>query len=143
VCSYEWRGHCVEYRRAENRDQTTMLLEFTDIEIATIRELLTRRYEKDIEIHLADSDMTLEDEKEPREFPTVFWHARGANFMVIKTGMFGFRTQFFYTPHEQFDTGVDEFNSLGQCVSTVLQVQAEHEKQRLAEHPDASPDSLN
>ncbi len=120
-----------------------MMLEFTDTEIATIRELLNYRYQKDIEIHLADSDMIAEGENEPREYPTVFWHARGANFVVIKTGMFGFRSQFFYTPHEQFDTGIDEYNSLGQCVSALLEVQAEHEKQRLAEQPDADPETLN
>jgi len=136
-------GHCVEYAGAENQDPNAMMLEFTDTEITTIRELLVQRYQKDIEIHLADSDMTLDGEDEIREFPTVFWHARGANFILIKTGMFGFRAQFFYTPHEQFDTGVDEYNALAQCVSTVLEVQAEHEKQRLAEHTDLDLESLN
>jgi len=120
-----------------------MMLEFTDTEITTIRELLVQRYQKDIEIHLADSEMTLEGEDEVREFPTVFWHARGANFILLKTGMFGFRAQFFYTPHEQFDTGIDEYNALVPCVSALLEVQAEHEKQRLAEHSKLDPESLN
>jgi len=49
---------------------------------------------------------------------------------VVKTGATGFRTQFFYTPHEQFGTGIDEYRSLDECVAAALQTQSDHERER-------------
>jgi len=40
-----------------------------------------------------------------------------------------YRCQFFYSETEQYGTGDDEYNSLGDCVLTLLQVQSDHERQ--------------
>ncbi|MDD9856986.1 MAG: hypothetical protein OXU96_02885 [Gammaproteobacteria bacterium] len=116
--------------------------EFTAAELATIREMLMQRYRNEVEIHLADSEVCLDaggrgadpadDRGSPATVncPTVYWHQRGANFVVVKTGATGFRTQFFYTPHEQFGTGIDEYRSLDECVAAALQTQSDHERDR-------------
>lgn len=112
--------------------------EFTADELASIRAMLVQRYRKEVEIHLADSEVCLdaardsgvEGETAAVSCPTVYWHERGANFVVVKTGPANFRTQFFYTPHEQFGTGIDEYSRLDECVAAALQTQADHERAR-------------
>ena len=117
--------------------------EFTDAEIAAIREMLVQRYRKEVEIHLADSEVSLDKNKSGKSgtggsvgdpgkvsCPTVYWHERGANFVVFKCGDSRYRTQFFYTPHEQFGTGIDEYHRLDECIAAALQTQADHERER-------------
>lgn len=118
--------------------------EFTADELATIREMLVQRYRKEVEIHLADSEVCLDADARQSatgdagddagdaavSCPTVYWHERGANFVVVKTGARNFRTQFFYTPHEQFGTGIDAYQNLDECVAAALQTQADHERDR-------------
>ncbi len=117
------------------------IAEFTDTEIATIREMLVQRYRKEVEIHLADSDLLLdarelvEDSAEDSEpsavsCPTVYWHERNANFVIFKCGDSRYRTQFFYTPHEQFGTGITEYQRLDECIAAALQTQSDHERTR-------------
>ena len=107
-----------------------MIPDFTDAELQTIRDMLQQRYRKAVAIQLADCEILLnEGDAEPVTCPTVFWHERNANFVVLKTGMFRYRSRFFYTPHEQFGTGIGEFAQLEECVMTVLQVQSDHERQ--------------
>jgi hypothetical protein len=104
--------------------------EFTGPELHRIREMLTQSYGKDVEIQLADCDLLLDGEDaESTACPAVFWHKRGANFVVFKLSMSQFRTQFFYTPHEKFGTGIDEYNDLDECVVAVLQTQSDHERE--------------
>ena len=103
---------------------------FTDAELADIREFLVQRYRKEVEIHLADSELLLGENDTPTLCPTVYWHERDANFVVCKCGESKYRTQFFYTPHEQFGTGIDEYAQLDQCIAAVLQTQADHERER-------------
>ncbi len=40
-----------------------------------------------------------------------------------------FRSQFFYSEAEQYGTGRDEYDDIGTCVLTLLQVQSDHERQ--------------
>ena len=115
------------------------VFEFTDAEIAAIREMLVQRYHTEVEIHLADSELVLDkrqadkaedagDNPDTVNCPTVYWHERGANFVVFKCGESRYRTQFFYTPHEQFGTGIDEYDRLDECIAAALQTQADHER---------------
>ena len=79
--------------------------DFTDSELHNIRGMLTQRYKTDVEIELADCELVLDKNSgDITHCPTVFWHAQGANFVIFKVGICHFRTQFFYTPHEQFGT---------------------------------------
>ena len=108
-----------------------MIQEFTESEIATIRQLLFQRYRRDVEIHLAHSEVTLSPNRDSStKCPTVLWHVRDANFVVVKTGRAAYRTQFFYTPHDQFGTGVEDYGDLKQCIAAVLRSHSHHENQR-------------
>ena len=108
-----------------------MIQEFTESKIATIRELLIQRYREDVEIHLTHSEVMLSpDQDYSTKCPTVLWHVRDANFAVVKTGRAAYRTQFFYTPHDQFGTGVEDYGDLKQCVTAVLRSHADHESER-------------
>jgi hypothetical protein len=60
---------------------------------------------------------------------TLYWQERGANFVVFKVAAKRFRAQFYYGEAEQFGVGKDEFDELGDCVVTLLQVQSDHERQ--------------
>lgn len=113
----------------DNAPMTT--IEFTDAEIAGIREMLTQRYRAEVAVHLADSDLLLDGaDAEAVSCPTVYWYERDANFVVFKIAPFRYRTQFFYTPHEQFGTGIEEYSNLDECVAAVLQTQSDHERGR-------------
>ena len=48
---------------------------------------------------------------------------------MCKVAVDRYRCQFFYSEIEQYGTGHDEYNSLGDCVVTLLQVQSDHERQ--------------
>lgn len=111
--------------------QFTVIPDFTDAELQTIRDVLNQRYRKAVEIQLSDCEILLnQDDAEPLSCPTVFWYERNANFVVLKIGQFRYRSQFFYTPHEQFDTGIEEYTQLEDCVTTLLQVQSDHEREK-------------
>ena len=101
---------------------------FTPDDIETVRQLVHQRYRETIEIQLANSEILLNPKREQRvDCPTLFWHVHGANFAVIRSGLDRFRCQFFYTPHDQYRTDREQYDSLEQCVATLLQVQADHE----------------
>ena len=102
---------------------------FTPADIETVRQLIHQRYGGGIEIQLTNSELMLNPKSEQQvDCPTLFWHVHGANFAVIRSGLDRFRCQFFYTPHDQHGTGRKEYDSLEQCVTTLLQVQANHER---------------
>ncbi|MXZ80164.1 MAG: hypothetical protein F4Z15_02070 [Gammaproteobacteria bacterium] len=113
-----------------------MSTDFTQTELHRIREMLTQRYRKEVEVQLADCELSLDmGETEPMSCPTVFWHERDANFVVFKISPFRFRSQFFYSPHEQYGTGIDEFNDLDQRVAALLQTQSDHEREHRGMNP--------
>ena len=103
--------------------------DFTESELALIHQTLNERYEKETEVQLADVEIRLgPSDRSLTECPAVFWAERGANFVVIKSGEKEFRCQFYYRGHEQFGTGRDSYDELGDCVVTLVQVQADHER---------------
>lgn len=101
--------------------------DFTDAEIAAVRGVLVRCCRRDVLIHLAQSEFSLEDDGTVG-CPTVYWHERGANFIVFKCAADRYRARFFYTPHEHFGSEIGEFDHPGECVRAVLRAQAEHER---------------
>lgn len=92
--------------------------------------LLQQRYGKPVEMQLADSELQLDLLKEELTLcPTLYWSERAAHFVVYKVGENKFRCQFFYSPAEQYGTGHDSYDDIEKCVVTLLQVQADHERQ--------------
>jgi len=91
---------------------------------------LFERYGKLVPLQLADSELQLDASSGGLTLcPTIYWAERGAQFVVCKVAANSYRSQFFYSETEQYGTGHDEYNSLGDCVVTLLQVQSDHERQ--------------
>jgi len=81
-----------------------------------------------VPFQLADSELQLDPgTNELTLCPTIYWAERGAHFVVRKVAVDRYRCQFFYSETEH--TGHDEYNSLGDCVFSLLQVQSDHERQ--------------
>ena len=101
---------------------------FTPADIETVRQLVHQRY-GGIEIQVTNSELMLNPKGEQQvDYPTLFWRVHGANFAIIRSGLNRFRCQYFYTPNDQHGTDRKEYDSLEQCVTTLLLVQANHER---------------
>ena len=75
------------------------------------------------------------DHTDPTPCPALYWNELGAEFVVAKAGYQRFRCQFFYSENEIFGTGRDTYDNLGDCVTNVLQIQADHHGTRAAALP--------
>jgi hypothetical protein len=103
---------------------------FTELECELVAELLQQRYGKPVSAELADSELQLDPgSAELTSCPTLYWSARGANFVVCKTEQNRYRCQFFYADADQYGTGHTDYTDLAACVLTLLRVQADHESQ--------------
>jgi len=106
------------------------LPDFTEAEQRHLEALLERRYGTPVAIELADSELQLDPaHEEVTVCPTVYWSQRGAHFVVFKVAAGRYRCQFFYTDADHYGTGRDEYRDLETCVLTLLQVQADHERE--------------
>jgi hypothetical protein len=78
----------------------------------------------------ADSELRLDPASEELTLcPTLYWHERGAHFVVCKLPLGQYRCQFFYTDADHYGTGRESYDDLRDCVLTVLRVQSDHERQ--------------
>jgi len=116
--------------------------DFTQNELRDIALILQRRYGADVALELADSELLLDPLQDAMtECPTVYWRARGAQFVVFKVADAGYRCQFYYSDADHYGTGRDEYDDLPNCVLTLLRVQADHERDSAAASgaTDANP----
>ncbi len=106
----------------------SLIPDFTETELWLIRNTLHERYGHEIEPELGDSEIRLSSaDRELSEVPIVFWSEQGANFVIIKTGDRRYRSQFYYRVHEQFGTGIQEYDDLTECIVATLQVQIDQQ----------------
>ncbi len=61
--------------------------------------------------------------------PVFVWESDDCHFVIFKTGERLYRCQFFYRAHQQFGTGVHEYDDLTECTVSLLQTQADHTAQ--------------
>ena len=116
--------------RIDLESMTIAIPDFTETELKLVSASLFERYGKLVPFQLADSELQLDAASEELTLcPTIYWTERGAQFVVCKVAVDRYRCQFFYSETEQYGTGHDEYNSLGDCVVTLLQVQSGHERQ--------------
>jgi hypothetical protein len=102
--------------------------DFNSSELWMIRTTLKERYGQDIEIQLADSEVKLDpNQAELTWCPTVYWEVAPVAFVIFKTGLERYRGQFFYGENEFYGTGIDEYDNISDCVTTLLKMQADHE----------------
>lgn len=105
--------------------------DFTDTEMWTLDSTLKERWGKDsnIELQLASADLRLSpSDRESTECPAVIWDYKGCNFIIFKSGMQNYRCQFFYKGYQQYGTGIREYDDMGDCIVSLLQVQADHDR---------------
>ena len=109
---------------------------FTDTELWVVRSAVNERYGRETKIELADTELCLKSSATLAVCPTLYWVERGANFVISKVGASEYRCQFFYSVREQYGTGREIYTDLGDCVLTLLQAQADHERDRMLKGQD-------
>ena len=112
---------------------TTPAPDFTESEYGLVMQTLLERYGRIVPLERVEVELALDPlDDGPAPYPALYWSALGAEFIVSKVGDNRFRSQFFYSPLEQFGTGRDVWNDLGDCVLTLLRLQADHASTRPA-----------
>lgn len=107
--------------------------DFTESELWTVHDTLKQRYGREIEPELGEAELRLDPHSSTlTPCPVLFWKERGCNFVIFKMGERAYRGQFFYRVHQQYGTGIDQFDNLTECTVTLLQVQADHEAKETA-----------
>jgi len=81
--------------------------------------------ETEIRLHIDDRELTL--------CPGFYWNEHGCHFVLSKTGDSRYRSMFFYRIRDRFSTGREEYDDIGDCVTTLLKMQADEEAKRLVE----------
>jgi len=105
--------------------------DFTDTENKLVHEALRERYGLDTETSMADVELRIyPDDRELTECPAHYWEHDDCHFILAKTGGSEYFSQFFYGSREQFGTGRERYDDLFICIITLLQVQADHERNR-------------
>lgn len=105
--------------------------DFTPEETRLVEDTLKERYNEAKELAVVDVELRLyPDDRELTECPAFYWEHNDCHFILAKTGKDQFFSQFFYGNREQFGTGRDRYDDLYKCVMTLLQVQADHERDR-------------
>lgn len=103
---------------------------FSARERSLISQTLLERFGHAVPLHPVDAELQLNLLKE--EFalcPSITWSEQGAHFIIFKTGDERFRALFYYNEALLFGTGKDEYDNLGDCVVTLLQVHADREEE--------------
>ena len=107
--------------------------DFNQSELDTIQNILKKRYQRDIDLELADSEVRLDPSIPVLTLcPTIFWKIEKTNFVVLKTAAERYRCLFFYGDDEHYGTSIHEYDNIAVCMTTLLQVQADH---ALSERP--------
>lgn len=105
--------------------------DFNDTERRVVETTLNERFRHDVEVQSADAEIRLySGDHELTEVPVLYWEARGCQFVIFKVAENRYRNQYFYTDKDLFGTGREEYEDIGDCVLTLLQVQADHEATR-------------
>lgn len=112
----------------------SQIADFSDSEMWTIDTTLRERYGEPVPVELAESEIRLRSsDRELTTCPIAYWERGGCHFVVIKCGDRRYRCQFFYRIHQQYGTGIKEYDDLAECVVTLLQAQADHERDQRSE----------
>lgn len=97
-----------------------MALDFTKSEIATIKKHLDNRWrDKEHGVHLGDIEV------DGKAQPAAVWEDRHYTFIVIKIGLLRYKSLFYFLRDKRFDSGIDEFSDLDECVDKILKAQAD------------------
>ena len=108
--------------------------DFNDTQLWVIRQAVSERFRKEVDIQSADAELRLDPcDHELTLCPVAYWKKQGGHFVIFKVGEKKYRNQFFYGVRDQYGTGHNEYTDVGECMTTPLQVQADHAAKRAAE----------
>lgn len=97
-----------------------MAIDFTQAEINTIKKHIDIRWKKkDHDTYLADIDV--DDIKKP----AVVWEDASYTFVVLKMEEGVFKNMFYFMQDKRFDTGIDEYKNLDECIDSIMKAQAD------------------
>ena len=103
--------------------------DFNDTELWIIRQAVSERFRKEIDIQSADAELRFApSDRELTLCPVMYWKEQSCNFVIFKVGEKNYRNQFFYSVRDQYGTRHNEYTDVGECVTTMRQVQADHVK---------------
>lgn len=104
--------------------------DFSDAEQWAVNTTLNERWpNKNLELQLADVEIKMfPHERELTTCPALFWQVGETSFIIIKAGERTYRSQFYYKGFQQYGTGKSEFDDIADCITTLLQVHADKEK---------------
>ncbi len=105
--------------------------DFTNAENKLVHDTLRERYGQETETSMADVELRIyPGDRELTECPAYYWQHDVCHFILAKTDDSEYFSQFFYGNREQFGTGRERYDDLFDCIITLLQVQADHERDR-------------
>jgi len=111
--------------------------DISETELWVIKTTLKERYNREVDIQLADAEIRLRPaDRVLSNCPVVYWQADDCNFVVFKTGDAAYRCQFFYRGYQQYGTGRHEYDDLAECVVDLLQTQADYAAKERGDIPD-------
>ncbi|OGI37239.1 MAG: hypothetical protein A2140_08375 [Candidatus Muproteobacteria bacterium RBG_16_62_13] len=104
----------------------------SETETWTVETTIKERYGETRPAEIVDSEIRLHpDDRTPTPCQGIFWNdGKGCHFVIFKIADGRFRCQFYYRAYEQYGTGKLEYDDIGDCVVTLLQVQADHERKQ-------------
>jgi hypothetical protein len=109
--------------------------DFNDTELSVVRETVRERFRDAMDVQAIEGEVRIDpSDRELTPCPGLYWRGEGrAQFVLFKTGESRYRCQFFYRVHQQYGTGKEEYDDIGDCVITLLQVQADHAAKEAAQ----------
>ena len=106
--------------------------DFNDTERRVVETTVRERFGHVVDVLSADAEIRLDSgDHELTEVPVLYWEGHNCHFVIFKVADSRYRNQFFYTVKDQFGTGREEYDDLGDCVLTLLRIQADHEATRV------------
>lgn len=106
----------------------------TDTERWVVQQAVNERYGRDVVVQDVETEIRLHiDDRELALCPGFYWNEQGCHFVVSKTGDSRYRSMFFYRIRDRFSTGREEYDDIGDCVTTLLKMQVDEQAKRLAE----------
>ncbi|MCS6786317.1 MAG: hypothetical protein NZ524_04690 [Thiobacillaceae bacterium] len=109
---------------------------FSAADLNLVRAILKERYGREVEVQEVETEVRLSPaDRELTLCPALFWkdEQEMCAFVVARTGPSAYRAMFYYSVKDRFGTGREEYDSLGDCVVTMLKVQEEVARQRAQE----------
>src|SRR5574340_786727 len=106
----------------------------TDTERRIVSSAVKERYARDVVIEDVETEIRLHgDDRELTLCPGFYWNEEGCHFVLSKTGDSRYRSIFFYRISDHFRIAREEYDDIGDCVTTLMEMQADEEVERPAE----------